>query len=123
MYGSMVWDSCCAESLQRVLKLQKRAARIILNKDRRTPSITLLNKLNWLPFTKQSLIKRNTLAYKGVDSSHNTPSYMDTPLIRNSDIYQRETRYSNLNLLCPNTLGKPREGGRLQSGQLLNGTV
>ena len=29
MYGSMVWDSCCAESLQRVLKLQNRAARII----------------------------------------------------------------------------------------------
>ena len=30
LYGSMVWDNCNVELLQRILKLQKRAARIIL---------------------------------------------------------------------------------------------
>ena len=60
---------------------------------------------------KQSLIKRNTLAYKRVDSSHNTPSYIENLLIRNSDIHQRETRYSNLNLLCPK-YSRKTEGGR-----------
>ena len=108
MYGSI---SCCAESLQRVLKLQKRAARIILNEDSGTPPVTLFNKLNWLPFTKQSLIKRNTLACKRVDSSYKTPSYIDNLLIRNSDIHQRETCYSNSNLLCLK-YSRKTEGGR-----------
>ncbi|CAB4011773.1 Hypothetical predicted protein [Paramuricea clavata] len=45
MYGSVVWDSCNINCHQRLLKLQKRAARIILDVDKRTPSIELFNKL------------------------------------------------------------------------------
>ena len=41
MYGSVVWDSCNIECHQRLLKLQKRSARIILDADKRTPSIEL----------------------------------------------------------------------------------
>jgi hypothetical protein len=59
MYGSMVWDNSSSECIQRGLKLQKRAARIILDADRFVSSVTLFNNLNWLPFTKQSQIKRN----------------------------------------------------------------
>ena len=74
-YGSIIWDSCNAEHLQSILKIQKRAARIILDAERLTPSVVLFNNLNWLPFTKQSLIKRCALVYKRV---HNyiTPSYV-----------------------------------------------
>ena len=43
---SVVWDSCNINCHQRLLKLQKRAARIILDVDKRTPSIELFNKLN-----------------------------------------------------------------------------
>ena len=57
LYGSMIWDSCIVEHLQRVLKLQKRAARIILDVERLTPSVVLFNNLNWLPLTKQSANK------------------------------------------------------------------
>ena len=53
MYGSVIWDYCSVESLARVLKLQKRAARIILDTEK-TTSIFLFNILNWLPFTKES---------------------------------------------------------------------
>ena len=67
MYGSMIWDTCSNMSKQSILKLQKRAARIILSVDRKTPSITLFNTLNWLPFYKESLIKRNILVYKRVN--------------------------------------------------------
>ena len=91
MYGSMIWDGCSGVSLQRILKLQKRAARIILKADRSTPSISLFNSLNWLPFTKQSLIKRCTLAFKRVHSEYYTPGYIDRILVRNSEIHNRET--------------------------------
>ena len=107
-YGTIV----PAIVFKRILKLQKRAARIILDADRTTPSITLFNTLNWLPFTRQSQIKRNTLVYKRVNTSVNAPNYIDRLLLRNSDIHQRETRYSNTNLVCPPRFTRKTEGGR-----------
>jgi hypothetical protein len=84
---------------------------IILDADRLTPSVTLFNNLNGLPFTKQSLIKRCTLPYKRVHSKYYTPDYIDRLLVRNSEIHKRETRYSKLNLMCPKHKRKT-EGGR-----------
>ena len=75
MYGSLVWDSCSAECHQRLLKVQKRAARIIFDADKKTPSINLFNKLNWLPITEQSCIKGNTLVLKRVNDNYSTPNY------------------------------------------------
>ena len=72
MYGSVVWDSCNINCHQRLLKLQNRAARIILYVDKRTPSIELLNKLNWLPLSKQSLIKRTSITFKRVNTDYFT---------------------------------------------------
>ena len=111
MYGSVIWDNCNAECFQRVLKLQKRAARIILDAEKMAPSIVMFNTLNWLPFTKESLIKRIMLAYKRVNSAYNTPSYLNSLLARNSDRHSRNTRYSNLNMLCP-IYNRKTEGGR-----------
>ena len=45
MYGSVIWDCCSVESLTRVLKLQKRAARIISDTKKTTSSIFLFNIL------------------------------------------------------------------------------
>ena len=92
------------------LKLQKRAARIILDAERLTPSVVYFNNLNWLPFTKKSLIKRYALVYKRV---HNyiTPSYVISILVGNSEIHNRATRHSNINLMCPKYKRKT-EGGR-----------
>ena len=111
MYGSVVWDCCSAECFQKVLRLQKRAARIILDSERTTPSIYLFNTLNWLPFTKQSMIKRTIVAFKRVNTFYYTPDYLDSLLVRNSDIHERNTRYSNFNMLCPKFKRKT-EGGR-----------
>ena len=83
LYGSMIWDSCNVELLQSILKLQKRAPRIILDAERLTPSFVLFNNLNWLPFTKQSLIKRCALVYKRVHI-YIKPSYLNSLLVRNS---------------------------------------
>ena len=77
LYGSMILGSC------NVKHLQQRAACIILDAVRLTPSVVLFNNLNWLPFTKQSLIKRCALVYKRV---HNyiTLIYLNSLLVRNS---------------------------------------
>ena len=111
MYGSVVWDGCSAECFYKVLRLQKRAARIILGADKTTPSIYLFNTLNWLPFTKQSMIKRTVVAFKRLNPSYCTPDYLDSSLVRNSDIHGRHTRYSNFNLRCP-TFKRKTEGGK-----------
>ena len=52
--------------IREAFQIFKRAARIILDAERLTPSVVLFNNLNWLPFTKQSLIKRCALVYKRV---------------------------------------------------------
>ena len=109
LYGSMIWDSCNVKHLQSILKLQKRAACIILDAERFTPSVILFNNLNWLPSTEQSLIKRCAQVYKRV---HNyiMPSYLNNLLVRNSEIRNRATRHSNINLMCPKY--KRKSGGR-----------
>ena len=64
--------------------------------------------LNVLPFTRQSQIKRNILVYKRVNTNVNTPKY--TLLCRNSDIHERETCYSNADLMCPRFTRKTERG-------------
>ena len=46
----MIWGRCSKQNTLRILKLQKRAARIILKADITTPSKTLFSELNWLTF-------------------------------------------------------------------------
>ena len=50
LYGSAISTSCSKENLLKVLRLQKRAPRIILDAERTAPSIGLLNTLKWVPF-------------------------------------------------------------------------
>ncbi len=79
--------------------------------------------MNWLPFTRQSQIKRNTVVYKRINASVNTPDYIDRLLLQNSDIHQRETRYSNTNLMCPRFTRKTEGGRTFTVDPPLNGTV
>ena len=55
-YADVMWSSCDKESLYRVFKLQRRAARIILYAVRLTPTVTFFYKLGWIPFYEQSKI-------------------------------------------------------------------
>ena len=111
MYGSVIWDCCSAKSYYRVLRLQKRAARIILGAEKTTPSTHLFNTLKWLPFRKQSMLKRSIVAFKRVNTTYCTSDCLDSFLVRNSDIHSRNTRYSNFNLICP-TFKRKTEGGK-----------
>ena len=53
-YDSSVWVSTSVDNLNKLFRLQTRAARVILNADTRTNSVDLFRELNWLPFFSQS---------------------------------------------------------------------
>ena len=50
LYLSPIWSSCSKELLEKVLRMQKRAARIILDAERTTRTLTIFNELSWIPF-------------------------------------------------------------------------
>ena len=53
-YANTVWTSCNKEVLERVLRMQKRAARIILEAQRTSRTVTLFNNLSWIPFYNEA---------------------------------------------------------------------
>ena len=109
LYGSTIWTSCSKENLLKVLRPQKRAARIILDAERTAPSVDLFNTLKWVPFYAESYVNRCALIYKRLND--NTPEYINDLLIRNSDTHNRSTRFCNINLMCPR-FKRSTEGGR-----------
>ena len=88
--------SCNKENL---LRLQKRAAKIILDAEKTAPSVGLFNTLKWVPFYAESYVNRCVLIYKRLNG--NTPEYINDLLIRNSATHNRSTRFCNINLMCP----------------------
>jgi hypothetical protein len=56
--------SCSEEGIQRITKLQKRAARIILDAPVFTPTQQLFDSLNWLPFRDRISYHKLILVYK-----------------------------------------------------------
>ena len=98
-----IWTSCNKEVLERVLRMQKRAARITLEAhrtSRKTVIIILFNNLSWIPFYNEAYIKRCELAFKRINGSQ-LSDYLSASLRKNSDVHSRNTRNCNVNLLCP----------------------
>ena len=50
LYLSPIWSSCSKKLLETVLQMQKRVARIILDAERTTRTLTMFNEINWIPF-------------------------------------------------------------------------
>ena len=109
LYGSTIWSNCSADNLTRILKLQKRAARVILGADTRSNSVNLFKKLGWLPFYDEAKVNKCSLVLKRLQG--NCPSYMYDLLKCNADLHTRSGRYSALNLVCPR-YNRESEGGR-----------
>ena len=64
-FGCVVWGNTTAD-LTRLVKLQKRAARMILKADFMTPSEQLFKELNWLPFQKRVQYHTCLTVYKSI---------------------------------------------------------
>ncbi|PFX17087.1 putative RNA-directed DNA polymerase from transposon BS [Stylophora pistillata] len=60
LYASTIWTSCSAENLQKVFKLQKHAAHVILGADTEANSVQLFRKLDWDPFFHEAKVNRQS---------------------------------------------------------------
>ena len=56
------WSS--KQAMDKILKMQKRAARIVLNMDMDTPSASLFNELKWMTVYQRVRYQNLLLAYK-----------------------------------------------------------
>ena len=63
-YANVVWHTCIEENLPKILRLQKRAARIIVDAERRTSSVLLFNTLQWIPFYEEAKVDKCSIVYK-----------------------------------------------------------
>lgn len=77
-YGSVIWGSTSLVNIDRLHKLQKRAARIILKADFQTPSANMFSELGWLPVPSRLKYNKAVLTYKTLNNM--TPEYLSSLL-------------------------------------------
>jgi len=63
-YCSVIWGNCSKTALNKLVKMQKRAARIILDKDYNTRSNELFMELGWISLEDRINFKRSVQVYK-----------------------------------------------------------
>ena len=108
-YGSVTWGSTSTANLDRLLKLQKRAARIILKADLRTSSEGMFADLGWQNIESRIKYNKAVLTYKAL---HNlTPEYISQLLKPVS-----ETHGLNLRSTQNGDLHVPRSQTKLYCG-------
>ena len=112
----MLYESCARstsseENVKRVSKLQKRAARLILDADIGERSEVLFKRLDWLPLKDELNSQMSSLIFTHINNEDHCPSYITQLLPRNSDRHSRTSRYGKYNLVCP-YYNRETEGGR-----------
>ena len=86
----MVWTSCSYNDLKRILRLEKRAARIILGVYSRSRAVENFKQLKWLPLYEDANINKCVLLYKALQGE--SPMYINDLLITNKSVHGGETR-------------------------------
>ena len=78
-YGSNTWGSTSKLNIaERLSKLKKRAARIILKADFDTPSSEMFNELGWLTTANRHNYNKSVLTFKALNDL--TPEYISNLL-------------------------------------------
>ena len=86
-----------SENQSKIIKIQKKAARLILEAPPSTPSKHMFQELKWLPLDEIVKFKQVSLVYKAVTGS--APQYIQTLFTNIKDIpsdLQQITNYSFL---------------------------
>lgn len=96
-YGCMIWGRCKQANINRLLKLQKRAARIVLQADFLTPSKAMFNSLNWLSFPQRIQYHTCIMMYKALNGL--TPEYIADLFTRTSEAHNRSLRSADNDML------------------------
>lgn len=100
MYGGLIWSLTSQDNLRGIFRLQKRAARVILNaKIREKTTVTLFEKLNWMPFYDDFKINKGSVIYKCVNEL--SLDYLSCKFRRISRLSSRTSRYGNITLVSP----------------------
>ena len=86
-----------AANIERLSKLQKRAARIILRADFMTPSTIMFDRLEWLSVPKRLMYNKAVLTYKALNNL--APAYISGLLKPVSETHTRSLRSSENGLL------------------------
>ena len=96
-YGCLIWGRCTKSNILRLLKLQERAARLILHADLLTPSELMFNELRWLTFPKRVQYHTCTTVYKALHGL--APEYFSDVFTRISMVHNRNLRSVDNDLL------------------------
>ena len=96
-YGCMIWGQCSNYNINRLLKLQKRAARIILRADFMTPSNEMFQELGWLTFTNRVEYHICIMVFKSLNGQ--APEYLSSLLTKCSETNTRNLRSSKQEIL------------------------
>ena len=95
-FGCVIRGNTTNANLTRLVKLQKRAARMILKADFMTPE-QIFKELNWLSFPKRVQYHTCFTVYKSI--SGQAPEYISSLLTYVSEYHERQTRSTTLDLL------------------------
>ena len=73
-YCCSVWGNCSRSDIDTLIKLQKQAARLILETDRYAPSAPLFSELRWQTFDQITRERQAFMVFKATNNK--TPSYI-----------------------------------------------
>ena len=88
-HGCMIWGQCSTYNINRLLRLQKRAARTILQADFMTPSKQMFQELGWLTFTNRVEYHICVMVFKSLNGQ--APDYLSS-LLKSSETNNRNLR-------------------------------
>lgn len=91
-YGSVTWGATSVANVERLAKLQKRAARIILHADFNTSSAHMFKELGWLSIADRLKYNKAILTYRALNNL--TPEYISKLLKPMSGVHTLNLRSS-----------------------------
>ena len=96
-YCCTVWGNINNSLTDSMIKLQKRAARIILDKDIDASSEDMFAELHWMKFPDRVDYQKAIIMYKILNN--HTPSYLKEYFTFTSEVHHRSLRSTTENLL------------------------
>ena len=89
-YCLTIWGNANANQIDRIYKLQKQAARLILNEHYLTPTTVLFERLNWISIQDRIILHKATFMYKII--YHLCPDYLHNLFKYTSEITKKTLR-------------------------------
>ena len=96
-YCSTVWSGASSNQIERLFILQKRIARVILDKEPREPHEILFTQLQWHPIHSWVNLRRCMMVYRCINRQ--VPDYLQNMFYKASETRARTTRSSSHNLV------------------------